>query len=272
MGLDRLKTFPEGHLIASAIIFSLYLLSTYLITGQMALNFSPELMIEAWIVPIIYSLGTGFTAIYFWRRKLRSGILVSILLLTFFTVLRNDSLLYSQTGSILGTMPLISTSIGIIIFSGFLEYGYKNRKKFRELLSRKNVRHSIYVGWLHLVFGFCIYVIVYGPKYVNSSFLTVKTFSGITGCFILGSLTLYLYTEENLKLPVVLTTGWIIWGLYGFFTSMDSYPVNMLFPPPEFVLPPAPGYFFSSFIPLSLIIVYTVIRKSDLKIQNPLKY
>jgi len=213
----------------------------------------------------LYSSVIGIFSTYFWSKGLRYGLAASILMAYFYAVAENPEIIYYGMGKSLQVIALAFSLLSVNIVVSSLEYLYKNQKKAKALINNKNILYSSYIGWLHAVFGFCLAILTYETKHIIKYFFSLRFLTGFTGTFLLGAIPAYHYFKEGKRLPAVLTGAWITWGIVGFTKKLEMLPVNKNFPAPEFTIPPAPGYLFSSYLMLSIIILYTAVRRTGFK-------
>lgn len=254
------------HYIRNCAALSLLFLGAVVYTNPYILESSQILSLVLFTGTIaLYSSAIGIVSTYFWGKGLRSGLVASILLACFYIVSGNSLVVYYGMGKSLQVIALAFSLLSVNIVVSVLEYLYKNREYAKALIDSKNILYSSYIGWLHLVFGFCLAILTYGPGHITERFFSLRFLTGFTGTFLLGALPAYLYLKENVKLPSVMTSAWLIWGIVSFTKELKTLPVSKNFPAPEFMLPPAPGYIFSSYLMLSLIVCYIAVRNLDFK-------
>lgn len=256
------------HYIGSCIAsFLLFMAAILTLNPQFFAYFEPTFQnLFLGLITTLYPSIVGIISTFLLSKDLKSGLVAAILVGSYYLITGNyENIFYGSGGAgeiFAAALSLLSVNI---LVSG-IEYVYRNPGEAKSALAKINIQYSIYAGWLHTVFGFCLAILTYGPEHINEFIFSLRFLTGFTGTFLLVALPIYLYLEGKEKLPVIVTGSWIGWGIINFMLEFEDLPVNVFFPAPEFFIPPAPGYLFSSYLPLGLIVVYVAIRRANLEV------
>ena len=245
------------------------LASTTLFVGVLAvsvLSLGPAVSLVYTLPTLIQIVGLFIASKIAWDRELKASLIAApyVLIYSFISAYLTSqnsgvfmfSNLGFSMGSQVGPIALPAMCFGALAVSATFEYSYRNREGVKELFRNHGFGYAVTAGILHLGLAVCMYITSYGPENVISQLYFFKILSGVAGSFLLTAVPLYLFLEEDMKGPLAVAGLWIVWGIAGFMQGLGNYPVGTpMSPTYEFILPASPGYIFSSFIPLSVILI-----------------
>lgn len=141
-----------------------------------------------------------------------------------------------------GAIPFVA----VLISTGF-EGTFRFPERMRRLTTGTTGRFALAAGLLHFGLGFGLQV--YARRFFwmnNDAFgivLTglVYTVSGLA-LVAAAALAVFLWRRERLASPVLVTSGWFLWGLYGTWQIRDSLPLSPFVATSWIGLQPYPGY------------------------------